>query len=54
MDLQKLNEFLFYDREQKNHKGYFYILTLNDNDELERVKNFYYDEKTDELFLAEE
>ena len=54
MKLQKLTEFYFYDKEQKNSQGYFYVLTLNDNDELERVKNFFYDEKTDELFLSEE
>jgi len=50
MNLQKLNECYFYDKEQKNHSGYFYIMALDENDELRRVKNFFYDEKTDELF----
>ena len=54
MKLQKLTDFYFYDREQKNHLGYFYVLALDDNNELERVENFFYDEKNDELFLAEE
>ncbi|MBS7776921.1 hypothetical protein [Acidovorax sp. CCYZU-2555] len=54
MQLQKLTDFYFYDKEQKNSKGFFYILKLNDNDELRRVENFFYDEKADELFVCEE
>lgn len=54
MNLQKLTEFYFYDKEQKNHQGYYYVFALNDNDELEKVDNFFYDEKTDELFISEE
>lgn len=52
MNLQKLTDCYFYDKEQKNPNGYFYILELDDNDELRRVENFFYDEKTDELFVV--
>lgn len=54
MNLQKLTDFYFYDKEQKNRQGYFYILALDENDELMRIENFFYDEKTDELFMCEE
>ena len=54
MNLQKLTDFYFYDKGQKNRHGYYYVLALNDNDELEKVDNFFYDEKTDELFIFEE
>lgn len=54
MNLQKLNECYFYDKEQKNHLDYFYVLALDDNDELRRVENFFYDEKKDEIFMCEE
>lgn len=54
MNLQKLNECYFYDKEQKNHLGYFNVLALDDNDELRRVENFFYDGKKDEIFNFED
>lgn len=53
MNLQKLNECYFYDKEQKNHLGYFYVIALDDNDELRRVEHLFYDEKKDEVFNFE-